>query len=97
MVLEQARSQADGNSAEFITKAEVDSALESFTPLWDTLNLREQERVLHLLIQRVDYDGANGKIAVTFNANGIKTLGCKPIAASTARIPAHIVREVVPV
>jgi hypothetical protein len=32
---------------------------------------------LQLLIQRVDYDGANGKIAVTFHANGIRTLGQK--------------------
>jgi len=36
--------------------------------------------VLRLLIQRVDYDGANGKIAVTFHSNGIRTLGKNSVA-----------------
>ena len=61
-------------------KSEVDSALEAFTPLWETLSPREQARVLQLLIQRVDYDGANGKVAVTFHANGIRTLGQNGVA-----------------
>jgi site-specific DNA recombinase len=65
-----------------VSKAEVDSALEAFTPLWDMLSPREQARVLRLLIQRVDYDGANGKVAVTFHANGIKTLGQNGVADS---------------
>jgi len=58
-----------------VSKADVDSALDAFTPLWDALSPREQARVLQLLIQRIDYDGANGKVAVTFHANGIRTLG----------------------
>lgn len=58
-----------------VSKPEVDSALEAFTPLWETLSPLEQARVLHLLVQRVDYDGAMGKISVTFHASGIKTLG----------------------
>ncbi|MEK6674021.1 MAG: recombinase family protein [Planctomycetota bacterium] len=68
-----------GNQAErarrgLVSKAEVDSALEAFMPLWDSLSPREQARVLRLLIQCVEYDGAKGKIAVTFHANGIRTL-----------------------
>jgi len=59
------------------SKAEVDSALAEFDGLWQSLSPREQARMLRLLIQRVDYDGANGKIAVTFHANGIRTLGQK--------------------
>ncbi len=67
-----------------MSKAEVDSALEAFMPLWETLSPREQARVLRLLIQRVDYDGANGKIAVTFQADGIKTLGQSGAAGRSA-------------
>jgi site-specific DNA recombinase len=38
------------------------------------LTLREQTRVVQLLVERVDYDGAKGKIAITFHPTGIKTL-----------------------
>ena len=73
--LTELRDQAERARRGLVTKAEVDSALEAFTPLWDALSPREQARALRLLIQRVDYDGANGRIAVTFHANGIRTLG----------------------
>jgi site-specific DNA recombinase len=69
--------QAERARCSMVSKAEVDAALAAFTPLWDTLSPREQARVLQLLIQRVDFDGANGKVAVTFHANGIRTLGQK--------------------
>ncbi|GJQ27741.1 MAG: cassette chromosome recombinase B [Phycisphaerae bacterium] len=67
---------------QMVSKREVDSALEAFTPLWDTLSPREQARVLRLLVKRVDYDGANGKVAVTFHANGIRALGQDDLADS---------------
>ncbi|NLY01558.1 MAG: recombinase family protein [Rhodopirellula sp.] len=73
--LSELRDQSERARRGVVTKAEVDSALEAFTPLWDALSPREQARVLQLLIQRVDYDGENGKIAVTFHTNGIRTLG----------------------
>jgi site-specific DNA recombinase len=78
--LTELRDQAERARRGVVTKAEVDSALEAFTPFWDALSPREQARVLQLLIQRVDYDGANGKIAVTFHANGIRTLGQNGVA-----------------
>ncbi|MEK6674493.1 MAG: recombinase family protein [Planctomycetota bacterium] len=67
-----------------VNKEEVDSALQAFTPLWDALSPREQARVLRLLIQRVEYDGAEGRIAVTFRANGIMTLGRDGLDAGPA-------------
>jgi site-specific DNA recombinase len=73
--LTELRNQAEQARRGMVTKAEVDSALEAFTPLWDALSPREQARVLRLLIQRVDYDGAKGKVAVTFHATGLRTLG----------------------
>jgi len=73
LVLEALRAQQA--STEVVTKAEVDATLEKFTPLWDALSPREQARVVQLLLQRVDYDGANGKVAVTFHAHGLKSLG----------------------
>ncbi len=76
------RDQAERARRRTVTKTEVDSALEAFTPLWDALSPREQARVLRLLIQRVEYDGANGKVAVTFHANGIRTLGQNGVVES---------------
>lgn len=46
----------------------------AFDPVWETLTLREQARMLRLLIQRVDYDGDKGTVSVTFHPTGIETL-----------------------
>jgi len=59
---------------DMIDENEAARALAAFDPVWDTLTLREQARVLHLLIQRVDYDGDKGTVAVTFHPAGIETL-----------------------
>ena len=49
-------------------------ALSVFDPVWGALTPREQGRVVRLLIEQVDYDGAKGKVAIAFRAAGIKTL-----------------------
>jgi site-specific DNA recombinase len=61
-------------SREVVEAGEVERALSAFSPVWDTLGPREQGRIIHLLVERVDYDGKNGTISVTFRPNGIKTL-----------------------
>ena len=33
-----------------------------------------QARILHLLVERVDYNGPKGTVAITFHPTGIKTL-----------------------
>ena len=45
-----------------------------FDPIWDSLTPREKARIIHLLVERVDYDAATGKVAITFHPSGIKTL-----------------------
>ncbi len=49
-------------------------ALALFDPVWQGLSAGEQARVLGLLVQRVDYDGARGKVAITFHPAGIQAL-----------------------
>jgi len=46
-----------------------------FDPVWDSLCLREQVRVIQLLVERVDYDGDRGTVSVTFHPAGIDALG----------------------
>ena len=57
-----------------VDEREVEAALSVFDPVWDTLSPREQARIIHLLVERVDYDGKHGTVSVTFRPNGIKTL-----------------------
>ena len=61
-------------SRELVDADEVAEACSRFDPLWETLTAREQARILHLLVERVDYDGASGTVSITFRPTGIKTL-----------------------
>jgi site-specific DNA recombinase len=68
------RHRATRLEHEHIDPAAVRSALASFAPVWEQLAPKEQARVIQLLVERVDYDGKAGTIAVTFHASGIKAL-----------------------
>jgi site-specific DNA recombinase len=59
---------------DLIDEKEAARAMAAFDPVWETLTLREQARVLRLLVQRVDYDGDKGTVAVTFHPAGIEML-----------------------
>ena len=48
--------------------------LGTFDPVWESLTSNEQTRIVHLLVERVDYDGANGNVSITFRPSGIKNL-----------------------
>jgi site-specific DNA recombinase len=49
-------------------------ALSAFDPVWESLAPREQVRIVQLLVERVDYDGAAGKVSMSFHPSGIKAL-----------------------
>jgi hypothetical protein len=57
-----------------IDTADVRRLLESFEELWDTIQPREQVRLVKLLIDRVDFDGVAGNVAITFHDTGLKSL-----------------------
>jgi site-specific DNA recombinase len=57
-----------------VDESEISTALAMFDPVWDSLAPREQARIIQLLVERVDYDGATGKVSITFHPSGIKTL-----------------------
>jgi site-specific DNA recombinase len=59
---------------EVVDEREVARALSVFDPVWDSLTPREQARIVQLLVERVDYDGAAGRVSITFHPSGIKTL-----------------------
>jgi len=63
-----------GLNCNIFTERDVAKAMASFGPVWDSLVPREQARVIQLLVERVDYDGTNGNVAITFHPSGIKAL-----------------------
>ena len=58
----------------YLDEAEATQALAGLGPAWGTMMPQEQARVVGLLVSRVDYDGARGKVSITFHPLGLKTL-----------------------
>lgn len=61
--------------AQRIDRADLEAALAQFDGLWSSLSPAEQARVLQLLIERVEYDRAAGKVSISFRPSGVRTLG----------------------
>jgi site-specific DNA recombinase len=57
-------------------------ALARFDPVWQALAPLEQARLLSLLVERVEYDGAKGCLEITFYPTGIRTLADELAAES---------------
>ncbi len=72
--VQKVREQIKSIHAQRLSEEEAAVALSLFDPVWATLTPREQARVVQLLVERVEYDGARGKVAITFHATGIQTL-----------------------
>jgi len=53
----QVREELIALGRQVVDEKEIAKALTLFDPVWDTLAPREQVRVIHLLVQRVVYDG----------------------------------------
>lgn len=49
-------------------------SLESFDPIWNALTSREQAHLVHLLVDQIGFDGAQGKTFITFRATGVQAL-----------------------
>jgi site-specific DNA recombinase len=68
------RAQREALEQERLDEAEAARALAGLDPTWGTMTPQEQARVVQLLVSRVDYDGARGKVSITFHPLGLKTL-----------------------
>ena len=69
--------ESEGMTRGILSEAEITRAMSAFDPVWDALTSREQVRVIELLVDTVDYHGGTGKVVVTFNPVGIKTLAAE--------------------
>jgi site-specific DNA recombinase len=68
------RAQREALEQERLDEAEAARTLAGLDPAWGTMTPQEQARVVQLLVSRVDYDGARGKVSITFHPLGLKTL-----------------------
>jgi site-specific DNA recombinase len=68
------RDQVQEVRRQRIDEEEARQALSGFDPVWAALTPLEQARLVSLLVQKVNYDGATGKVAITFHATGIRAL-----------------------
>jgi site-specific DNA recombinase len=59
---------------QIVGESDVRTALEQFEPVWDSLNSREQARVIRALTERVIYKGTVGKVTVTFRSAAIREM-----------------------
>jgi site-specific DNA recombinase len=70
----QVREQIQAIHERLISDDEATAALSIFDPVWGSLTPNEQARVIGLLVEQVDYDGAVGRVSIAFHPSGIKTL-----------------------
>jgi site-specific DNA recombinase len=68
------REQMQDVRRKMIDEEEARQALAAFDPVWASLTPLEQGRLVALLVQQVDYDGATGKVAITFHPTSIRAL-----------------------
>ena len=72
--LTRLRAQVEAIGQERLDEDEAARALAGLDPSWEAMAPDEQARVVQLLVSRVDYDGARGKVSITFHPLGLKTL-----------------------
>jgi site-specific DNA recombinase len=72
--VQKVRAQIQAIHQQLLDADEAARALSVFDPVWEALAPREQARVVQLLIERVDYDGSQGKVSIRFHPTGIQAL-----------------------
>jgi site-specific DNA recombinase len=60
--------------SEQLDSVQAAQALAAFDPVWENLTLREQAKVIHLLVEKVSYHGGDGTVAISFHSAGIQAL-----------------------
>lgn len=61
-------------SRQRVDVTDVRRVLSLFDQMWDLLGIMEQARILRLLLERVDYDGVKGEMALSFFDVGVARL-----------------------
>jgi site-specific DNA recombinase len=65
------RAQLHAVQSQALAEKDAVAALASFRPVWAALTPREQARLVELLVERVEYDGAAGTVSIAFRPAGL--------------------------
>jgi site-specific DNA recombinase len=68
------REQIQEVRRQMIDEEAAREALAAFDPVWASLTPLEQGRLIGLLVQQINYDGATGKVSITFHPTSICAL-----------------------
>lgn len=60
-----------------VDEDELNGAMEAFDPMWDRLRPAERTRLVHLLVQCIEYDGKNDQVAITYHPEGLQAFAQK--------------------
>jgi site-specific DNA recombinase len=74
---EELSSQVSILMKQQLNPEDVRSAMQEFEAVWQLLTLVEQRRVVHLMVERVEFDGKLGKVAITYHPLGLKAFADK--------------------
>lgn len=72
--LAEVADQLSTRETDDVEQSEVADALADFDALWESLESHEKVRIVQLLVERVDYDGDQGDVSITFRPSGIRAL-----------------------
>jgi site-specific DNA recombinase len=72
--LAEIHAQETALNRDQVDETDLAAAMTTFDPIWETLTPREQARIIHLLVDRVAFDGSCDTVAITFRPSGIRTL-----------------------
>ena len=72
--LAEVRQRLAELDAERIEESDLSRALRDFVPLWEILTVPERERVIRMLIERIDYDGRDGALRLSYRLAGLAQL-----------------------
>ena len=81
----EVREEVLALSRAMVDERDVAQALAAFDPVWNTLSPKEQARVVQLLVEHIDYDGENGRIAMTFRTTGLRALSDELVEEDVAQ------------
>ncbi len=72
--LREGQREGAGLATQELEEADLARALEAFDPVWDVLLAPERERILRLLVAGIRYDGAAGKLEISWRLAGFGEL-----------------------
>lgn len=79
----EVREELRRRENELLDMEKMSRALSLFDPLWDAMMPKERLRVVQLLVERVVYDGVNGKVSVSFHPSGLNDKAFESVSTPT--------------